>query len=699
MPKDVIPFVFLDIAIVVAVARLMGRLFVRFRQPAVIGEIVGGILLGPSLLGLLPGALPAVLFPPDIRPYLSVIAQLGLVLFMFIVGLEVDLALIRSRRRVATAVSLSSIALPFALGVLLAMVLYPEHSGGSGGHGPVSPVAFALFIGSAMSITAFPVLARILTERRMHRTPIGVLALACAAIDDVVAWSLLALVIAVAVGGTLAGFGVIVLLTVVYAAVMVLVVRPLLARTVARYRAAGRLTPDVLAVVLIGLLLSACATEAIGIHAIFGAFVFGAIMPRSEPGLTRSVLQRLEQVSTLLLLPVFFVVAGLQVDVRGVGSRGLVELLLILVVAIGGKFLGALAAARLQRVPNRQAVALGVLMNTRGLTEIVILQVGAQLGVLDQPLYTLMVIMALVTTIMTEPLLRWVYPDRIVARDIAEAERAELGDADSFGVLVSVPEGTGDEGGRRLAGLASALVGSERPARIVLVRLLPSPRVPLELASGVGPDLLAITLAGDELRKLAAPVASDGLRSQVLARYSAGPVQDIATLAGDVRADVVVVPAPREPEPGAEPADDLPDVGEAALVTVRVADAPPTTPAAPLIHVLLDGSGGGRAAARLAGRLALNIGAPIAVGSTDGAERRSERRTTATVQALRKLGLEASELSDHAGVPDLLVLPEGGAEPPTAPSTTVMRVRPAPSDVDEDLQQALARIAATDQPV
>ena len=680
MAKDIVLYVLLDIAVVVAVARLMGRLFLRIRQPAVIGEIVGGILLGPSLLGLFPGDLHLVLFPTDVRPYLNVIAQVGLVLFMFIVGLEVDLSLIRSRRRLATSVSLSSIVLPFGLGVLLALVLYPAHD--TVRDATVSPVAFGLFLGVAMSITAFPVLARILTERRMQRTPVGVLALACAAIDDVVAWSLLAVVVAVAVGGTLGGFGWILLLTVVYGVVMAVVVRPLLARTAERYRAAGRLTPDVLAVVLVGLLLSAAATEAIGIHAIFGAFVFGAIMPRTEPGLTRTVLERLEQVSLLLFLPVFFVVAGLQVDVRGVGLAGLGELGLILLVAIGGKFLGAAAAARLQRVPQRQAAALGVLMNTRGLTEIVILQIGAQLGVLDQRLFTLMVLMALITTIMTEPLLRRVYPDRMVRRDIAAAQRAELGDADSFGVLVSVPDGTADGG--RLADLASGLVGAERPARIVLVRLLPAPQVPLELASGLGSDLIAITLAGDELRRLAAPVTADGVHSQVLARFSdAGPA-DLAALALDVRADVVVVPDSLD----AVGADEVPDLGEAALAVVRPAEAhrAPT-----LVHVLLDGEGGGRAALRLGGRLALHHGATVAVGGTD--DRRSGRRAAASVAALRRLGIDAVELtaSDNRA-PDVLVLPEGSAEPPTASTTTVVRVRPAASDVDEDLQQVLARI-------
>ena len=278
--KEIIPLVFLDIAIVVVAARLMGRLFRRLRQPAVVGEIVAGIVLGPSLLGLLPGDLPALLFPPDVRPYLNVIAQLGLVLFMFVVGLEADMALIRRHRQTATTVSLASIVLPFGLGLLLATRLYDDHAVVRGQ--TVPPLAFGLFLGVAMSITAFPVLARILTERGMHRVPIGVLALACAAIDDVVAWSLLALVSAVAVGGTLGGVSTIVGLTVVYAAVMLLLVRPLLRRLLVSFRAHGRLTPDALALVLVGVLVSAFATEEIGVHAIFGAFVFGVVVPRDE---------------------------------------------------------------------------------------------------------------------------------------------------------------------------------------------------------------------------------------------------------------------------------------------------------------------------------------------------------------------------------------------------------------------------------
>jgi Kef-type K+ transport system membrane component KefB len=691
--KEIIPFVLLDIAIVIAAARLMGRLFQKFRQPAVIGEILAGVLLGPTLLGLFPGALHLVLFPEPVRPYLSVIAQIGLVLFMFIVGLEVDLSLIRERRRTATAVSLASIALPFGLGLLLAGALHAEHSTVNGT--TVPPLAFALFLGVSMSITAFPVLARILTERGMQRAPVGVLALACAAIDDVVAWSILAVVIAVTVGGDLSGVALILGLTAVYGLVMFLVVRPLLARLTSRYRVASRLTPDVLAIVLIGVLLSAYTTELIGVHAIFGAFVFGAVMPRTDPDLTREILERLEQVSLLLLLPVFFVVAGLQVDVRGLGLGGLAELALILLVAVGGKFLGAAAAARLQRVPRRQAAALGVLMNTRGLTEIVILQVGAQLGVLDQELFTLMVIMALVTTIMTEPLLRIVYPDRILQRDIAAAERADLGAEDAYTVLVALPPGQRDTDSIRLANLARGLLGREQHARVVLCRLLPAAPVPLELASGLGTELATIAAAGQELRELAETIGADGTQCSAIVRFSADPAGDLGAVAGRHAVDVVLAGDLAEEEPDGDRPPTAQGVlpaaaGEAAIAVARLPStgdhlAPPVT-----VGVLTDGTAAGRAALRLGGQLALHHQAELTVGATEG--RRAGRRAAAAVHALTRRGVDAQEMPEGADV-DVLLVPDGTAVPVVAPATIVLSVRPGAVDRDDDLDQAVARIA------
>lgn len=393
-----------DLALIITLARLLGAAARRIGQPPVVGEIVAGILLGPTLFG---GALAEALFPPQLRTALHGLGQVGLVLFMFFVGYELDRSLVRGRERVAAAVSIGSTALPLVAGALLGLVL-------AGRHRVAEPVPFALFMGVAMAVTAFPVLARILTDRGMHRTHTGGLALAGAAIGDVLAWSLLAVVITLAGDGTGQWR---VLLAVPYVVLMFAVVRPLLRRLLGPFRTAGRITPGMLSVVLVGLLLSCWATELIGVHLIFGAFLFGIVMPRpDEEGdgtaarLRQQVLDRLEHLGTLLLLPVFFVVAGLQIDLTLIDLGGLGELAVILAVAIGGKFAGAFCGARLAGVDSRQAAALAALMNTRGLTEIVILTVGLELGVLDDRLYALMVVMALVTTVMTGPLLRLVHP-------------------------------------------------------------------------------------------------------------------------------------------------------------------------------------------------------------------------------------------------------------------------------------------------
>ena len=357
--------IFLDIAVIVVLARLFGLAARRLRQPAVVGEIVAGIALGPSLLGLLPGHLDARLFPADVVPYLKVLAELGLVLFMFIVGLQLDTALLRGHQRRAATISLASIALPFLLGALVTVGLHPLHDVVNGKKVPL--LHLMLFMGVAMSITAFPVLARILSERKMNRTATGVLALSAAAIDDVLAWTLLAVVNAMATGNGWAAAVRTVALSVLFVAVMFAVVRPLLARMMNWYRKAGRVTPEMLAVVLVGALSSAFVTERIGIHEIFGAFLFGAIMPRAGAHeFRREVLERLEQVSILLLLPIFFVVTGFGVNLRAFKRPALLwQLLLILAAAIGGKFVGAFTAARIQRMTVQHSAAIAVLMDTR----------------------------------------------------------------------------------------------------------------------------------------------------------------------------------------------------------------------------------------------------------------------------------------------------------------------------------------------
>jgi Kef-type K+ transport system membrane component KefB len=704
----VVGYVLLDVAVVVVAARLGGRLFVRLGQPAVIGEIVAGIALGPTLLGLLPGDLDVLLFPAEVRPFLNVIANLGVALFMFIVGLEVDLSLIRGRQRAAGTVAVGAVVLPLLLGCAIAVVLFPYHDRSADGE-PVEPLAFVLFLGVAMSITALPVLARILTERGMQRTPTGVLALACAVIDDVLGWTLLAVVVAVAAGGNPGGVAWIIALTAAFALAMFLVVRPLLARMVAWHRDAGRLTPDMLAVVLAGLLFSAWITDRIGVHAIFGAFLFGAVMPRREAGqLTRDILGRLEQVSLSLLLPVFFVVAGLQVNVGDVGVAGIWQLGLILVAAIGGKVLGSAGAARLQRMPRRQQWSLGVLMNTRGLTELVILQVGLQLGVLDPAMFTLMVLMALITTMMTGPLMRRIYPDRVLERERAAAEaaeQAELGQPDTYTVLAAVPEEPA--AARRTALLAAELVGHEQPARVVLCRLLPA-EAELEVASGLGAELAVLATVGDELRRLSAELDAAGTPGSVVVRFSADPAADLAALALRVGADVVLLAEEAPVAAGAAPLSEL-GVPEAAApppsatgarllalealpeVTVVIA-GPGAEGGGPRVGVVVDGAAGGRAALRVGAQLALRSAVAVAVAPADA--KRARRSSVPAVEALVRRGVPAEAVDPAtARGAGLLVLPVDLPVPgPGDSATGVLRVRPTAADVDDALEQVVDRI-------
>jgi len=388
-----------DVAIIIFVARLLGIAARRLGQPPVLGEILAGILLGPTFFH---GRITTALFPPALIPPLTALGDIGLVLFMFVVGYEVDLRLIRGRGQAALSVSAGSVALPLALGSGLGIWLAHRN------HVHHVP-AFALFTGTAMAATAFPVLARILTDRGLHRARIGGLALASAAAADVLAWSLLAVVVALA--GSSPQWKV--LLAIPYAAVMFLAVRPLLRRLARACQQAGRLTPTILATVLAGLLLSAYATNRMGLHFIFGAFLFGVVMPREEVlGMREEMLVHLEQISVLVLLPIYFVVSGLSINLSTIGHSGLVELSAILLVAIAGKLAGAYGGAQIAGIRGRNAGVLATLMNTRGLTELVILGVGLQMRILDNQLYSLMVIMALVTTAMSGPLLKAIYPDR-----------------------------------------------------------------------------------------------------------------------------------------------------------------------------------------------------------------------------------------------------------------------------------------------
>jgi Kef-type K+ transport system membrane component KefB len=382
------------VATVIVASRLFGWAISKVGQPRVHGEIVAGIVLGPSLLGLLWADAVDYVFPPEIVAALRVLAQLGLVLFMFLIGLELDVAKLRGHGHKAVVISHASIIMPMVLGALLALWLHPRLGGG------VDRLGFTLFLGAAMAITAFPVLARVLQETGLARTRIGVLTITCAAVDDVTAWCVLAGVVAIVESTGPADVLRIVLLSLVFGLAMMVVVRAALQR--------ARAVPVWVALALA--LASAWVTEAIGIHAVFGAFIAGAVMPR-DGVFEHKVRNEIEAITLTLLLPVFFIVVGLATRIDMLDSAYLWGVTaLVVVVAIAGKWGGSMAAARLMGESWREASVIGVLMNTRGLTELVILSVGLELEVITTTIFTIMVVMALVTTLMATPLLAVIAP-------------------------------------------------------------------------------------------------------------------------------------------------------------------------------------------------------------------------------------------------------------------------------------------------
>lgn len=383
---------------IISAAQVMGRIFAKFHQPPVIGEIIAGLVLGPSLLGTVAPTAIRWLLPPSVAPILAVLSQVGVILYMFLIGLKLDTDLLRRRSHASVAISHASIVVPFLLGTVLALLLY-RHQGVNG----VSFTVFALFCGVAMSVTAFPVLARILNDLGMASSRIGVLAISCAAVDDVTAWCLLALVIGCVkadLSSAFSTFG----LTAVYVVTMLAVVKPGLGRALHRYVNDG-LTHTVLAIVLVALLVSSLTTELIGIHAIFGAFLMGAVIPANSK-IAREIAPRIEDVVVVLLLPIFFAYTGTRVQIGLLASPA--EWLLcglITITACAGKFGGTALAARLTGLGWRESAALGTLMNTRGLVELIVLNIGLDLGVLSPTLFTMLVVMAVITTAMTSPVL------------------------------------------------------------------------------------------------------------------------------------------------------------------------------------------------------------------------------------------------------------------------------------------------------
>ena len=465
-----------EVLIVIGLSRLVGLAFRWINQPQVIGEIVSGIMLGPSLFGLIAPQLASALFPVDAIPFLEVLSNVGLIFFMFIIGLELIPKYLKGQVEVASLTSNVSILVPFSLASILALWLYPLVSNST-----VSFTAFALFIGAAMSITAFPVLARIITENNLYHTRLGTLALTCAAVDDVTAWCLLAIAIAVTRTNSMLGAIPTIIAAILYIGFMLTVGRWFLQRLSKQYQRTGRLNQWVLAGIYMGVVASSLITEAIGIHLIFGAFLLGAAMPKNA-GLTREIAQKTEDFVLIFLLPVFFAYSGLRTQIGLLNKPELwVICFAILAVAIIGKYVGTYVAARASGIAKREASALGWLMNTRGLTELIVLNIGLSLGVISPLLFTMLVIMALVTTFMTSPLLEWTFPKHLIQLDVSDEgdlseENEEISSAiseplpeKSYRILVPVANYSTQ---KRLTELAIAIAGTSKKSEIHLLSLI-----------------------------------------------------------------------------------------------------------------------------------------------------------------------------------------------------------------------------------
>jgi Kef-type K+ transport system membrane component KefB len=400
----------LQLAVVLAVCRVVGWLFQRIHQPKVVGEMFAGIMLGPSLLGWIAPHMSAYLFPASSLGFLNALSQVGVVVFMFLVGLGINPGELKKEGHAAVLTSHVSITAPFVLAAFLSLYLYPRLSDDS-----VSFTSFALFMGAAMSITAFPVLARILAERDMLGSRLGTVAIACAAVDDVTGWCILAYIVvlirsahsSISIWWTIAGI-------MVFGLAMIHGVRRLLRGFERSYRKKGALSENLMALMLLLVLASSLFTEFLGIHLLFGAFLMGAIMPK-ESRFVRYVLDRFETITVTLLLPLFFAFTGLRTNIAAVkGPEMWMYCGLIILVATAGKLGGSTLAAWLSGMPLREAAGLGTLMNTRGLMELVILNIGLDIGVISPALFSMMVMMALVTTFMTTPVLSLICPKEML---------------------------------------------------------------------------------------------------------------------------------------------------------------------------------------------------------------------------------------------------------------------------------------------
>ncbi|MBW6490404.1 MAG: cation:proton antiporter [Lentimicrobium sp.] len=458
----------LQILVIIAASRMLGWLISLINQPSVIGEILAGIALGPSLLGLyFPGA-TAFLFPAISLDHLELLSQVGLILFMFIIGMELDINILKKRAGSSMFISNVSIVVPFLMGTILSLFLF-ERFAPEG----TKFLPFALFIGIALSITAFPVLARIVQERGLTKSPLGITAITCAAINDITAWGILALVVAIANAGSIVSALITILLSAVYVLIMLLIIRPLLDAVAKKYTVRETISKHIVALVLSTLFLSAWITEVIGIHALFGAFMAGVIIP--DNARFKSIMaEKIEDVSIVLLLPLFFVYTGLRTQIGLLNEPDLwLIAALVIAFAVVGKFAGTAIAARITGQTWKESLLLGSLMNTRGLIELVALNIGYDIGVLSPEIFTILVLVAIVTTLMTGPLMSFI---NYIFRSNAD-ENIDSG-------LINVIAAFGPpEAGGRLTYLIDTLLGNRKKGlKITALHMTPNTDISIKNA-------------------------------------------------------------------------------------------------------------------------------------------------------------------------------------------------------------------------
>jgi Kef-type K+ transport system membrane component KefB len=648
---------FIAIAVVMLVARLFGMGAAALGQPRVMGEVVAGITLGPTILGAISPELQAALFPKDIIPYIGVVAQLGLIFYMFLVGLEIDFTQLRGRLGQVAAISNASVALPMVLGIAVALPIYELI-------GPDKKfIAFALFMGVSMSITAFPVLARILVERRMLKRPVGALALASAAIDDVTAWFLIALATAVAVAGSGGEVIETIVLAIGFCLIMGLAVRPLLSRASTAYDEAGRVPGGWIALIFAGVLIAAYTTEIIGIALIFGAFVMGLVMPRHAE-LSEDVTGRIEDFVVTLLLPLFFAYTGLKTNIGLLDRPELWVLTVVLIaVAVAGKMLGAMAAARFTGFDWRSSAVIGTLMNTRGLTELIVLNLALEKGVISEALFAMLVIMALVTTFMAGPFLRLLDPRNELGAPVEE-ELEEAREVAAGLPEVPVPDQAilvapqGEAALPQLLSLAEAMAGSEPPRELIVARLV-SPPGGVALRGGLQTENRLLEEASREVGDVRRDLLGKGIAARGVAFVSADAGSDLSRLAKSDEVALILIDGRRPLMGEGVPRGEVGEVLKKAPcdVGVLVAKERQTVVPGPDAAVIVPFGGAEHdwAALELGAWIASAHEAPLKLL---GAAGDTEDRTKVT----RLLGDAGLLVQSYAGISALPVVAESGRE-------------------------------------